>query len=46
MPFSEPSYTPPAAMPEFLIRHTTLRQLQIFEAIVTSADEHRVVEIA
>ena len=27
-------YTPPAAMPEYLIRHTTLRQLQIFEATV------------
>ena len=28
------NFTPPAAIPEFLIRHTTLRQLQIFEAIV------------
>ena len=27
------SYTPPAAMPEYLIRHATLRQLQVFEAI-------------
>ena len=27
------SYTPPAAMPEHLIRHATLRQFQVFEAI-------------
>lgn len=27
------SYTPPAAMPDYLIRHATLRQLQVFEAI-------------
>lgn len=27
------SYTPPAAMPEHLIRYTTLRQYQVFEAI-------------
>ena len=26
-------YTPPAAMPDYLIRHATLRQLQVFEAI-------------
>ena len=26
--------TPPAAIPDYLIRHTTLRQLQVFEAIV------------
>ena len=26
-------YTPPAAMPEHLIRYTTLRQFQVFEAI-------------
>lgn len=31
-PFSEPTYTPPSAMPEYLIRYATLRQLQIFEA--------------
>lgn len=29
----EQSYTPPAAMPDYLVRHTTLRQLQVFEAI-------------
>lgn len=27
------SYTPAAAMPDYLIRHATLRQLQVFEAI-------------
>ena len=27
-------YTPAAAMPDYLIRHMTLRQLQVFEAIV------------
>ena len=27
------SYTPPAAMPVNLIRYTTLRQYQVFEAI-------------
>lgn len=27
------SYTPPAAIPEHLIRHATLRQFQVFEAI-------------
>lgn len=26
-------YTPPMAMPDYLIRHATLRQLQVFEAI-------------
>jgi DNA-binding transcriptional LysR family regulator len=31
---NEPGYTPPAAMPDYLIRHATLRQLQVFEAIV------------
>lgn len=30
---SDNSYTPPAAMPDYLIRHATLRQLQVFEAI-------------
>jgi len=34
MPMSnDNSYTPPAAMPDYLIRHATLRQLQVFEAI-------------
>ena len=26
-------YTPPTAIPDFLIRHVSLRQLQVFEAI-------------
>lgn len=30
---SNDSYTPPSAMPNHLIRHTTLRQFQVFEAI-------------
>ncbi|AGA91650.1 transcriptional regulator [Thioflavicoccus mobilis 8321] len=33
-PYREPTYTPPAAMPNHLIRHASLRQLQVFEAIV------------
>jgi DNA-binding transcriptional LysR family regulator len=33
-PYSEQTYTPPAAMPSYLIRHASLRQLQVFEAIV------------
>lgn len=42
--YNKPSYTPPAAMPEFLIRHTTLRQLQIFEAIVRLGSFTRAAE--
>jgi len=38
------SYTPPAAIPEFLIRHTTLRQMQIFEAIVRLGSFTRAAE--
>ncbi len=30
---SDNSYTPPAAMPNYLIRHITLRQFQVFESI-------------
>ncbi|PCJ85954.1 MAG: LysR family transcriptional regulator [Thiotrichaceae bacterium] len=30
---SENSYTPPSAIPDHLIRYTTLRQFQVFEAI-------------
>jgi len=34
MPSSlDSSYTPPVAMPDYLIRHVTLRQFQVFEAI-------------
>jgi len=43
-PFSEPGYTPPAAMPDYLIRHTTFRQLQIFEAIVRLGSFTRAAE--
>ena len=32
------AYTP-AAMPDYLIRHATLRQLQVFEAIVRLVDD-------
>lgn len=31
--FNDGSYTPPTSMPDYLIRHATLRQLQVFEAI-------------
>lgn len=38
------SYTPPAAIPEYLIRHTTLRQLQIFEATLRLGSFTRAAE--
>ncbi len=41
---SEPGYTPPAAMPDYLIRHATLRQLQVFEAIVRLGSFTRAAE--
>ncbi len=37
-------YTPPAAMPDYLIRHMTLRQLQVFEAIVRLGSFTRAAE--
>ena len=43
-PFSEPGYTPPSAMPEYLIRYATLRQLQIFEASVRLSSFTRAAE--
>lgn len=43
-PFSDQSYTPPAAMPDYLIRHATLRQLQVFEAIVRLGSFTRAAE--
>lgn len=43
-PLSEPGYTPPAAMPEYLIRYATLRQLQIFEASVRLESFSRAAE--
>jgi DNA-binding transcriptional LysR family regulator len=43
-PYSEQSYTPPAAMPDYLIRYATLRQLQVFEAIVRLGSFTRAAE--
>ncbi|WP_455375762.1 LysR substrate-binding domain-containing protein [Kaarinaea lacus] len=43
-PFNEPGYTPPSAMPEYLIRYATLRQLQIFEASVRLGSFSRAAE--
>ena len=40
----ESTYTPPAAMPDHLIRHATLRQLQVFEAIVRLGSFTRAAE--
>ena len=37
-------YTPPAAMPDYLIRHATLRQFQVFEAIVRLGSFTRAAE--
>jgi DNA-binding transcriptional LysR family regulator len=37
-------YTPAAAMPDYLIRHTTLRQFQVFEAIVRLGSFTRAAE--
>jgi DNA-binding transcriptional LysR family regulator len=42
--YSDQSYTPPAAMPDYLIRHATLRQLQVFEAIVRLGSFTRAAE--
>lgn len=41
---SETGYTPPSAMPEYLIRYATLRQLQIFEASVRLGSFSRAAE--
>lgn len=41
---SEPGHTPPSAMPDYLIRHATLRQLQVFEAIVRLGSFTRAAE--
>ena len=38
------SYTPPAVMPDYLIRHATLRQFQVFEAIVRLGSFTRAAE--
>lgn len=41
---SDPTYTPPASMPDYLIRHATLRQLQVFEAVVRLGSFTRAAE--
>jgi DNA-binding transcriptional LysR family regulator len=41
---NDQGYTPPAAMPDYLIRHATLRQLQVFEAIVRLGSFTRAAE--
>ena len=38
------AYTPAAEMPDYLIRHATLRQLQVFEAIVRLGSFTRAAE--
>lgn len=42
--YSDQSYTPPVAMPNYLIRYATLRQLQVFEAIVRLGSFTRAAE--
>ncbi len=45
MPVSDDvGYTPPLTMPDYLIRHATLRQLQVFEAIVRLGSFTRAAE--
>ena len=44
MSSSDNTYTPPAAIPEFMIRHATLRQLQVFETIVRLGSFTRAAE--
>lgn len=43
-PPTDPSYTPPGAIPDYLIRHATLRQLQVFETIVRLGSFTRAAE--
>jgi len=43
-PPTDPTYTPPGAMPDYLIRHATLRQLQVFETIVRLGSFTRAAE--
>ncbi len=43
-PLNDQGYTPPAAMPDYLIRHATLRQFQVFEAIVRLGSFTRAAE--
>ena len=42
--YDDHDYTPPSAMPDHLIRHATLRQLQVFEAIVRLGSFTRAAE--
>lgn len=44
MSSSENDYNPPISMPDYLIRHATLRQLQVFEAIVRHGNFTRASE--
>lgn len=44
MPPPDNDYNPPIAMPDYLIRHATLRQLQVFEAIVRHGNFTRASE--
>jgi len=44
VPTSVNDYNPPIAMPDYLIRHATLRQLQVFEAIVRHGHFTRAAE--
>lgn len=44
MPTPENDYNPPISMPDYLIRHATLRQLQVFEAIVRHGNFTRASE--
>lgn len=44
MSMSDNEYTPPISMPDHLIRHATLRQLQVFEAIVRNGNFTRASE--
>ena len=41
---ADQSYTPPGAVPDYLIRHATLRQLQVFETIVRLGSFTRAAE--
>jgi len=41
---AEDDYNQPIAMPDYLIRHATLRQLQVFEAIVRHGNFTRASE--
>lgn len=43
-PPNDQTYTPPGAVPDYLIRHATLRQLQVFETIVRLGSFTRAAE--